>query len=222
MSVLPGGMVPRLCEQQVLSCFELVNSIAFRFMRDATVVQKGEIGTFVVQAFDPQRRGIELGMPGFATVAGGPTEETVEAEISSEGLSKRAAGSRSRAKAKRSAAAATNGAPSAPLPAPDGPAGTVEPGEDPAVCAHRELIEEAGLHAERLVPLGEARPLAAATAVAHLFLAEGLTEVPRQPETYERDMITLRLPLDEALDAALEGEIRHATSIAALARAARA
>lgn len=101
------------------------------------------------------------------------------------------------------------------------PAGTVEVGEDPAVCAHRELIEEAGLHAERLVPLGEARPLAAATAVAHLYLAEGLTEVPRRLESYERDMITLRLPLDEALAAALDGEILHATSIAALARAAK-
>lgn len=102
------------------------------------------------------------------------------------------------------------------------PAGTVEAGEDPALCAHRELIEEAGLHAGRLIPLGNARPLAAATALAHIFLAEDLTEVPRRPETYERDMITLRLPLDEALEAAVDGEIRHAGSIAALARAVRA
>ena len=102
------------------------------------------------------------------------------------------------------------------------PAGTVEPGEDPAVCAHRELIEEAGLRAGRLLPLGHARPLAAATALAHIFLAEDLTEVPRQLETYERDMITLRLPLDDALHAALDGEILHAGSIVALSRAARA
>jgi 8-oxo-dGTP pyrophosphatase MutT (NUDIX family) len=102
------------------------------------------------------------------------------------------------------------------------PAGTVEVGEDPAVCAHRELIEEAGLHAGRLVPLGHARPLAAATALAHIFLAEDLTEVPRNLETYERDMITLRLPLDDALEAAVEGEIRHAGSIVALTRAAHA
>ncbi len=102
------------------------------------------------------------------------------------------------------------------------PAGTVEAGEDPAVCAHRELIEEAGLHAGRLLPLGHARPMAAATALAHIFLAEDLTEVPRHLEIYERDMITVRLPLDEALQAAVEGEIRHAGSIVALTRAAHA
>ncbi|MDQ1426580.1 MAG: hypothetical protein QOK39_56, partial [Acidimicrobiaceae bacterium] len=42
---------------------------------------KGELVTFVVQALDPQRRGVELAMPGFAKIAGAPTEETVAAEI---------------------------------------------------------------------------------------------------------------------------------------------
>ncbi len=45
------------------------------------VVTKGEEAGFVVQAFDPQRRGIELALPAFARPAGGPTAETVEAEI---------------------------------------------------------------------------------------------------------------------------------------------
>jgi hypothetical protein len=45
------------------------------------VLQKGEVRTFVVQALDPQRRGIELALPEFAHVAGTPTEETIEAEI---------------------------------------------------------------------------------------------------------------------------------------------
>ncbi len=48
------------------------------------VVAKGESLTFVVQAFDPQRRGIELALPGFAHLAGAPTPETVEAEIRGE------------------------------------------------------------------------------------------------------------------------------------------
>lgn len=52
--------------------------------RAREVVTKGEPCTFVVQAFDPQRRGIELALPGFAKVAGEPTAETVEAEISGE------------------------------------------------------------------------------------------------------------------------------------------
>src|SRR5437764_335847 len=42
---------------------------------------EGETATFVVQALEPPRRGIELALPAFAHVAGRPTEETVEAEI---------------------------------------------------------------------------------------------------------------------------------------------
>ena len=45
------------------------------------VMKKGEQRVFRVQAFDPPRRGVELALPEFAHVAGGPTEETVEAEI---------------------------------------------------------------------------------------------------------------------------------------------
>ena len=45
---------------------------------------KGEQVTFIVQALDPQRRGVELALPAYAKVAGAPTEETVAAEIGSE------------------------------------------------------------------------------------------------------------------------------------------
>ena len=45
------------------------------------VLTKGETRTFVIQALDPPRRGIELALPGLAKVAGAPTEETVEAAI---------------------------------------------------------------------------------------------------------------------------------------------
>ena len=49
--------------------------------RAREVLGKGDERTFVVQALDPQRRGIELALPGFAKIAGSPTPETVEAEI---------------------------------------------------------------------------------------------------------------------------------------------
>jgi hypothetical protein len=45
------------------------------------VLNRGESRSFVVQALDAPRRGIELALPGFEHVAGTPTEETVEAEI---------------------------------------------------------------------------------------------------------------------------------------------
>jgi len=45
------------------------------------VLKRGDVHTFVIQALDPPRRGIELALPGLAKVAGSPTDETVEAEI---------------------------------------------------------------------------------------------------------------------------------------------
>ncbi|MDQ3680961.1 MAG: S1 RNA-binding domain-containing protein [Actinomycetota bacterium] len=45
------------------------------------VVKKGERRSFVIQALDPARRGIELALPGLAHVSGTPTPETVEEEI---------------------------------------------------------------------------------------------------------------------------------------------
>jgi hypothetical protein len=49
--------------------------------RARDVLTKGDKRTFVVQAVDAPRRGIELGLPGFATVAGAPSDETVAAEV---------------------------------------------------------------------------------------------------------------------------------------------
>jgi hypothetical protein len=49
--------------------------------RARDVLTKDETRKFIVQAVDAPRRGIELGLPGFATVAGAPSEETVAAEV---------------------------------------------------------------------------------------------------------------------------------------------
>jgi 8-oxo-dGTP pyrophosphatase MutT (NUDIX family) len=102
------------------------------------------------------------------------------------------------------------------------PAGTSIPGEDPLECARRELAEETGLLAERYTSLGIVHGAAFLTGLAHLFLAEQLTESTRTPETYEQDMEVLRLPFPEALNAALDGQIVHSGSVTALCRAGRA
>jgi ADP-ribose pyrophosphatase len=101
------------------------------------------------------------------------------------------------------------------------PAGTMEPDEEPAACARRELEEEAGLRAGTLTPLGRLRPWGTGTIVQHLFLARDLGPTERRLELYERDMIVRRLPLADALAAAMAGEIEHAGSNVALVRAAR-
>lgn len=102
------------------------------------------------------------------------------------------------------------------------PAGTLAKGEDPLEGAKRELEEEAGLRAQRWRPLGAAHGAAILTGTAHMYLAEGLSEVAHNREPYEQDMEAMRLPLKDALEAALGGDIAHSTSITSLARAARA
>ena len=102
------------------------------------------------------------------------------------------------------------------------PAGTCDDEEDILGCARRELAEETGLVAERYTSLGIVRGAAFLTGRAHMFLAQDLAETERHPESYEQDMEVLRLPFREALEAALEGDIRHSGSVTALARAARA
>jgi ADP-ribose pyrophosphatase len=102
------------------------------------------------------------------------------------------------------------------------PAGTFDGDEDPLTCARRELAEETGLVATRYQSLGVVHGAAFLTGRAHLFLAEGLTESERSPESSEQDMELLRLPFVEALNAALEGQIIHSGSVTALCRAARA
>jgi S1 RNA binding domain len=94
--------------------------------RAREVVTKGQPVTFVVQAFDPQRRGIELALPGFAHIAGGPTPETVDAEIHPDAVEKPRRRGRATKSGSAAAAAAAGAEPAlAHSGATDGPA----PGE---------------------------------------------------------------------------------------------
>ena len=103
------------------------------------------------------------------------------------------------------------------------PAGTFdEDDKDALSCARRELAEETGLVATRYTSLGVVHGAAFLTGRAHLFLARGLTEAARSPESYEQDMEVLRLPFTDALGAALDRQIVHSGSVTALSRAARA
>lgn len=102
------------------------------------------------------------------------------------------------------------------------PAGTFNADEDPLECARRELAEETGLVAARYTSLGVVHGAAFLTGSAHMFLAQGITEAERNPETYEQDMEVMRLPFAEAFEAALQGSIAHSGSVTALSRAARA
>jgi ADP-ribose pyrophosphatase len=100
------------------------------------------------------------------------------------------------------------------------PAGRLAPGEDPNHCGARELLEETGLVAELLEPLGQ---LFSSPGVfdekIYLFLGTGLLQGESAQEVYE-DIETVRLPLTEALAMAMDGRISDSKTIVALFRAA--
>lgn len=101
------------------------------------------------------------------------------------------------------------------------PAGHCEPGEAPAEAARRELLEEAGLVAAEWQELPFLRPGASLTACFHPFIARDLAPVPTAREATEADMEVRVLPLVDAVEAALRGDIRHAVSVAVLLQVAR-
>jgi ADP-ribose pyrophosphatase len=90
--------------------------------------------------------------------------------------------------------------------------------EPPELTAERELIEEAGLSAGRLEFLTHFYSSAGMTdSVLHLYLATELVDVERDvhgPE--EEHMDVVRLPLAEAVDMVVRGEIHDAKTVIGL------
>jgi 8-oxo-dGTP pyrophosphatase MutT (NUDIX family) len=86
------------------------------------------------------------------------------------------------------------------------PAGKLDAGEPPEICAVRELKEETGVTAARWSSLGVYIPAPGIfTEVIHLYLARDLTVGPPQPDADE-ELELKWLPLEEAIALILEGE----------------
>lgn len=101
------------------------------------------------------------------------------------------------------------------------PAGTLEVGEAPDVCAERELREETGLRPGSLQKLGGIYVAPGyTTEYIHLYLARELTPDALAMDADE-DIRTVRLPLAEALAKIEAGEIIDGKSVTALLRVAR-
>ena len=96
------------------------------------------------------------------------------------------------------------------------PAGTRDVGgEDPAGTARRELAEEAGLACESLEELGTFfNSPGFCDELSHVFLATGLSAVPRRPDGAEEEWMTVeRVSMREAEAMIDRGEIRDAKTI---------
>ena len=96
------------------------------------------------------------------------------------------------------------------------PAGTLEPGEDPAECAAREVREETGMAAGRLEELGRFYLAPGySTEFMVVYLARDLRHDPLQADADEFLQVEA-VPLAEALRLAQSGEMPDAKSLAAL------
>ena len=100
------------------------------------------------------------------------------------------------------------------------PAGKLDGGEDPELCAARELEEEAGQRAGRLERLGEIWTTPGFTDERiHLFAAFELEPVAQRLEADEVIEV-VRVRFDRALEMIWTGELRDAKSALALLHAA--
>lgn len=100
------------------------------------------------------------------------------------------------------------------------PAGKIDPGEAPDVCAARELTEETGFRAERLRKLGAVFTTPGfCNEKIHLYLADRLVPAHQHLDTDEF-LDVVKIPLDEALEMIRNGEISDAKTLAAFAIAA--
>ncbi len=90
------------------------------------------------------------------------------------------------------------------------PAGKLDSGESPEDCARRELQEETGMAAGRMISLGGyyATP-AYCSEVLHIYLAEDLQKT-RQDLDDGEFLEVVRIPLEEAFGMVIGGEIKDA------------
>ena len=100
------------------------------------------------------------------------------------------------------------------------PAGKLDEGEAPEACAARELEEEAGVKAARLVPLMTLLTTPGfSDERIHLFLASGLTEGVQALETHEV-IECHRMSLADAVQMVQAGEIVDSKTVCLLLLAA--
>ncbi|HEY1314363.1 MAG TPA: NUDIX hydrolase [Steroidobacteraceae bacterium] len=99
------------------------------------------------------------------------------------------------------------------------PAGKLDAGEAPQICAVRELAEETGVNAKRWASLGQFYPAPGIfTEIIHLFLASELDVGAAAPDADEELEIQW-LPFTAAVEMVLRGELNDGKTAMALWRA---
>jgi 8-oxo-dGTP pyrophosphatase MutT (NUDIX family) len=97
------------------------------------------------------------------------------------------------------------------------PEGGAPVGEEPVEAARRELIEETGIVGKKLTLLTKLHTSNSVTdEVGFVFLAEELEHGTNALEETEADLKLRKLPIKEAIDMVLRGEITDSMSMIAL------
>lgn len=98
------------------------------------------------------------------------------------------------------------------------PAGKIEKGEDPMDCASRELVEETGYSAKKIELLGEIYPSPGYCGeVIYIYKASELTKGNQHLDDDEF-LDVIKIPLKEAYDMIVRGEICDSKTITGILR----
>ncbi len=101
------------------------------------------------------------------------------------------------------------------------PAGKLNPGENHAECGRRELLEETGCTCKEYIYLGEMYPTPAYdTEITHIYLARGL-EFKKQNLDEDEFLDVVKLPLSDAVEMVMSGELKDGKTQIAILKAAR-
>ncbi len=100
-------------------------------------------------------------------------------------------------------------------------AGKLEKSENPMDCAVREMVEELGIRAKNIVPLGSFAPTPAYDSeITYIFLATDLEYVGQKLDDGEF-LELVKIPLDEAVKAVMNGSISDGKTQIAILKAER-
>lgn len=101
------------------------------------------------------------------------------------------------------------------------PAGKLERGEDPLEAGKRELEEECGVKAKKIISMGQIYPTVAyCSEIIHLFLATGL-EGTRQHLDEGEFLSNEEISLEKALEMVTDGTIKDAKTVALIFKTAQ-